>query len=154
MFFICLSGILFIYSCKEKEPPPVNSLQWLSIGEGLKYENKEGKSYLVQIVNDSCKWCDIMDENCFSHPELISYLHTRYIPIKFNILYSDTLEFQGKNYAIKTIGRTKIHSLADEWLHYWYFYPTTILMDKDFNRITKFSGYKDPTAFLMELKKM
>lgn len=157
VFSFTLTVVLLSFlSCKEgvTSKPKTDGVQWLTIDQALKAENPENKRYIVQIETDSCKWCDIMHENTYSNKSLSDFINQNFIPVKFNCLYMDTLEFKGKKYGPKKIGRLQIHELADLWLVYLYTYPTTIIMDPEFNQLIKFTGAKDPDQFLLELKKM
>lgn len=143
-------------ACKNEKGTVSSSdgVQWYEIKQALELPNPDGKRYLVQIEQDSCKWCKVMHEQTYTFPALVSYLNENYIAVKFDTHLKDSLLFKGEMYGPKKIGRLPVHSLADKWLNYWYDYPTTIIFDKDFNRLVKFSGYKDPDQFLLELKKM
>jgi thioredoxin-related protein len=157
-YFIKIFVLSFVvsglFSCKENNVKNETEFKWMDIKEGLAYQNTSNKKYIVQIEADSCKWCKIMDEKTYSYKPLTDYLKENYINIKFDTKYADTLEFKGEKFGTTTIGLLKIHALADKWLNFWYNYPTTVIMDKDMNVITKFSGYKDPDQFLLELKNM
>ena len=154
LIFLCSFLLSGLFSCKETTVNKETAFTWMDIKEGLAYQNTDNKKYIIQIEQDSCKWCKIMDEKTYTYEPLAEYLKEKFVTIKFDTKYTDTLEFKGEKFGPTTIGLLKIHGLADKWLNYWYHYPTTIIMDKDMNQITKFSGYKDPDEFLLELKKL
>jgi len=150
-------GFICFGSCKNAvtgKPEATGGIQWLTIDEGLTKGSTAGKKILVQIETDSCKWCDIMHDKTYSNETLAAFINENLIPIRFNTLFKDSLEFRGKKYGPKKIGRLDIHELAEEWMIYNYTYPTTIIMDPGFNQLVKFTGAKDPDQFLLELKKM
>jgi thioredoxin-related protein len=155
-YIILLLCIASLVACKnEKNMSSSEDLvKWHDIKAGLDLPNPDGKKYLVSIETDSCKWCAIMNEKTYTFPALAEYINENFIPVKFNTLTKDSLSFKGEMYGPKKIGLLPIHGLADKWLNYWYYYPTVIIFDKDFNQLVKFSGYKDPDQFLLELKKM
>lgn len=156
-YIFALAGfVLFFVACKNETGAKINagSIGWMDTQEALQLPNAEGKRYIVQIETDSCKWCKVMDDNTYSFKPLVEFINDNYIPVKLNTLHKDTIVFKGEAYGPIKIGNLDIHGLADKWLNYWYNYPTTIIFDKDFNQIMKFSGYKDPDIFLLELKKL
>ena len=72
---------------------------------------------------------DILHENTYSNEIPAGLINENFITVTFNNLYADTLDFKGKKYGPKKIGRLQMHKLADLWLVDLYIFPTNIIMD-------------------------
>jgi uncharacterized protein YyaL (SSP411 family) len=45
---------------------------------------EEGKRIFLSISASWCHWCHVMDEESFTHPEVIRQIHSRFIPVRID----------------------------------------------------------------------
>jgi uncharacterized protein YyaL (SSP411 family) len=120
---------------------PQNELKWYSFNEGYELAQKTGKVMLVDVYTDWCGWCKRMDRDTYSKPEIIEYINTHYIPIKFNPEITN-LTYNYKNRQLNgmelmgAIGNNEIRG-----------YPATVFLlpVKDTYKVVP--GYYDATRF-------
>ena len=60
-----------------------DTIRWHSWGgDVFSRARAEGKRVLLSISASWCHWCHVMDEESFSHPEVIRRLNSRFIPVR------------------------------------------------------------------------
>lgn len=65
---------------ESKEDP----VQWLSIEEGLEAARQQEKHIVIDFYTSWCKWCEVMDEQTFSHRDVSEYLKDNFICVRVN----------------------------------------------------------------------
>ncbi len=152
--------ILFISGCgteKEtssgKEKPAQNNLYangksvtWHSFNEGLSLARKQEKQIIIDFYADWCKWCKVMEEKTFSHPEVQKRLARDFICVK---IYTDRpreepIQYKGREYtATQFSTAVGVRGL-----------PTLLFMESDGDLITTIPGFIDKEIFLPLLSYM
>ncbi|TRM78251.1 thioredoxin domain-containing protein, partial [Sulfolobus sp. B5] len=59
---------------------PVNWYTWSD--EAFQIAKREDKPILVDVGASWCHWCNVMDENTYSNPEIAKIINENFIPIK------------------------------------------------------------------------
>lgn len=118
-------------------------VEWLTFEEAVAKSQNEPKKLLIDIYTDWCGWCKKMDKEAYSHPELVSYIHENYYPVKFNAEQKEPVEFAGHTFEFVAQGRRGVHELAAALTNNKLSYPTTVFMDEDFRIIQSLPGYRD-----------
>lgn len=121
-------------------------VQWLEWNEGYKKaQRKERKILLVDAYTDWCGWCKRMDQNTYTHKDVIKLVNKKFIPVKFNpekdqryFVDGDTLN--GRQLLRKMSNGRRVG------------YPTTFFIDISDNKVKKVSGYKGPQQFVAVLE--
>jgi thioredoxin-related protein len=136
LFFLPLP-ILFAQTNEELE-----SLRWYQWTEGVVATQASGKYMLVDVYTDWCGWCKKMDRTVYGHPRVQQLLAANFIPIKLNaestnLITNGTNQYTEQEWA-KMLGVTS--------------YPTILVYNKQFQLVSRFSGYKEPERFIRYLK--
>jgi len=82
-----MSKIVFLFILMYTS---LNAIEWLSYEEGLKLQETNGKTIMIDIVRSECHFCNEMEAEVFDNKEMIKYLGERFIAVKIN-LDKDTL---------------------------------------------------------------
>ncbi|MBN1785603.1 MAG: thioredoxin fold domain-containing protein [Candidatus Methanofastidiosa archaeon] len=70
----------------EVDPPKAHGLvEWMYYDEAMENLMDDGKPILVYFWGVDCPFCDAMDENTFSDPEVVEYITQNFNPIEVNI---------------------------------------------------------------------
>ena len=63
-----------------------NSIQWMEWGDGaFRRAQSEGKPVLLALTATWCHWCHVMDQTSYSHPQVISLIDSRFIPVRVDV---------------------------------------------------------------------
>lgn len=144
LFIPMLLTALFVGSASFITPPDKDvKIEWLTMDEAYKKNEKKPRKIFVDVYTDWCGWCKVMDKNTFSNPEVIEYVNKNYYAVKLNAesskevkLGEHTTTEQGVAHAFRVSS-----------------YPTIVFIEKDFKTFTPQAGYRDAKQFLAELKK-
>lgn len=138
---IAFSGIAFAGDGGNKKAPAANEIQWMTFDEVQVAMSKKPKKVLIDMYTDWCGWCKVMDKKTFSNPELAAYINENFYPVKFNAEAKEPIRFAGKIWEIEP--GTKTNKLAIEMVRGQLSYPTTIIMDANFQNPQPIPGYLD-----------
>jgi len=121
------------------------TVNWLSIEQALKKQEKEPRKIFIDVYTDWCGWCKKMESTTFSHPVIAKYLNDKYYAVKFNAEYKDSIVFQGKTFTNQNPNAARnAHDLAVALLQGKMGYPSVVFIDEKSNVITSVSGYQQP----------
>jgi len=158
MIFCCLGFMssIFMYSCfqevkaanpfSDKSNSP-SELQWHSMEEINKLQEKEPRKVLVDIYTDWCKWCHVMDEKTFTDPQLIQVLNKEFYLVKLNAETKKDITYKGITYQFKNNGRRGYHSLAATLVNDQLSYPSFVVLDNQLNVVDVTRGFKNAPQF-------
>ncbi len=62
----------------------VTNFQFYSISEGLKKAKELDRPIMIDFFTSWCKWCKVLDEKVYAHPDIKSYLANNFVSIKIN----------------------------------------------------------------------
>ena len=137
VFFFLPLVVLFAQTNEE-----FTSLRWHQWDEGVAATQASGKYVLVDVYTDWCGWCKKMDRAVYGHPQVQQLLAASFVLIKLNA-ESTNLITNGMNQYTE-----------QEWAKMLGVkgYPTIMVYDKQFQLISRFSGYREPEKFIRYLK--
>ena len=127
---------------QKTKPKPVavavasktTEMQWLTLEEAIKENQKEPRKIFVDMYTDWCGWCKVMDKNTFRNAEVVDYASKKYYAVKFNP--EKDADIKLGNTTFKTMLNGKVTG-----------YPTTVVMDEKLNLIQPIAGYLEPRMF-------
>lgn len=136
-------------------------INWMSWDEmvAVRAQDSIKKKVFIDLYTGWCGWCKKMDKSTFLDPMIVQYMNTNYYPVKFDAETKDTVLFNDITFVnsdptfVKkhpnARGRTHwfAHSLLDGKLSY----PSYVILDENFIRVTILSGYKQPEALIGNL---
>lgn len=138
-----------------------NTINWMTWDDMVAQRATDSvkKKVFIDLYTGWCGWCKKMDKSTFLDPNIIQYMNTNYYAVKFDAETTDTIVFNNTTFLnsdpsyVKTSpnarGRTHwfAHSLLDGKLSY----PSYVILDENYTRVTILSGYKNPEALIGNL---
>ena len=160
IFLACLSTLSIQAQTKNSSYEDFQNaggkVTWISFEEAEKLSNVAKKPILISVHTEWCGWCKKMEITTFKDPQITSYINSYFYPIHYDAETSDTITFRGKTYTNPHPGQKRsTHSLAPEIMGTSRSYPTTILMDHNFQNAVVIPGFlsaKDIASFLVFYK--
>jgi len=116
-------------------------VKWLTFEKAVALNEKHPKKILVDVYTDWCYYCKVMDKKTYSNPKLAAYINEHFYPVKFNAEQKESLNFNGKEYDYKKVGRRGYNEFAADLLQGKLSFPNTVFFDKDNKIITRLPGY-------------
>jgi thioredoxin-related protein len=129
-----------------------DEIQWVSLEEALQRGPEERKKIMVDIHTERCRWCIIMNDKTYRHPEVVRYVNQHYIAARFNAEDNGPIQYKGKTYNMTRQGKRNCHELAIEIMRGRISYPTIVFLDEQLNVIQPLPGYRDAEQYLMVLR--
>lgn len=115
---------------------------------------KDGKLIMVDFYTDWCGWCKRLDKETYMDPEVIELTNKYFYAIKFDAEQMDSVEFAGKMYKMKAVGKRGTHDFAMEMASRpggRIGYPTISFIDPMGKKIAVEAGFKDAAKMKLTL---
>jgi len=125
-------------------------INWMSLDEVQAAMKKQPRKVWIDVYTDWCGWCKHMDKTTFSNPHVIKYMNEHFYAVKLDAEQKADIRFLGKFYAASPTERT--HPLATELLQGRMSYPTSVVMQENFQAPQPIPGYQDVKTMEMILK--
>jgi thioredoxin-related protein len=120
-----------------------NSLpQWHGWEDGVREVQISGKYMLVDVYTDWCGWCKKMDREVYTHPQVQQLLAANFVIIKLNAESTNLITNGTNQYTEQELAKT----LDVKG------YPTILVYNKQFQLVSRFSGYYESSEFIRYLK--
>lgn len=123
-------------------------INWLTLDQVQEKMKKVPKKVYVDVYTGWCGWCKVMDQKTFTNPGVISYINKNFYAVKFDAEQVDSVHFLGNHYGLE--GRT--NQFAIQLLRGQMSYPTTVIMEENFQNPQIIPGYQDVKAIEPILK--
>jgi thioredoxin-related protein len=108
-------------------------VKWMVYDVGLEKAKAEEKHVFIDFTAKWCGWCNKMDEDVFSRPEVVEMLNTNFIPVKVNADSKHELDIDGYKITEKNLTH---HEFGVRGLpSYWFLKP-------DGTKLGVIRGYK------------
>lgn len=159
-----INSIIFVLviSVKVFSQEPVKlhdgtgNVRWASFEEVDKLSKVIQKPLLISVHTSWCGWCKKMEHTTYKDPQITSYLNTYFYPISLDAETRDTIIFRGKNYTNPNPeNKRSVNAIANEIMGQSKSYPTTVLMDHNYENAVVVPGFltaKDMASFLVFYK--
>ena len=115
------------------------AINWLTIDEVQVAMKKQPKKVYMDVYTDWCGWCKVMDRKTFSNKDVIKYMNKHFYAVKFNAERQDSIRFLGKWYGFQPENRA--NALAVELMGGRMSYPTSVILEENFQRPAPIPGY-------------
>jgi thioredoxin-related protein len=140
---IFIGSTSFVVIKKMAAKKGEEKIEWLSIEEAYKKNEKKPRKIFVDVYTDWCGWCKVMERNTFSNADVIEYVNKNYYAVRLNA--------EGKSEVKMGDFTTTEQGVANAFNVNSY--PTIVFLEKDFKTFTPQPGYREPQEFLSDLKK-
>jgi thioredoxin-related protein len=143
LLLLCVASISpSIAGDKDKQVPgPVSKpkINWMTTDEVQVAMNKQPRKIYFDMYTDWCGWCKVMDSATFTSPEVIEYFNKNFYAVKFNAERRDSLRFVGQMWGF--VPEYKAHMLAIQLMRGQMSYPTSVILDEQFQNPMAFPGF-------------
>lgn len=116
-----------------------NEIKWVSIDEVQQLMKKEPRKVYIDVYTQWCGWCKVMDKKTFTNKDVIKYINTYFYAVKLDAERTDSIHFMGNTYGLE--GRT--NQFAVSLLRGQLSYPTTVIMEENFQNPQIIPGYQE-----------
>ncbi len=126
---------------KKNKTADASEIHWMNLDEVQVAMKKAPKKVLMDVYTDWCGWCKVMDKKTFSDANVIKYVNENFYAVKVNAEQQDSIRFMGKwyNYAPEK----RANDFAIELLRGQMSYPTTVILEENFQNPQPIPGYLD-----------
>ena len=135
---------------KKAEKAESNEIHWMSIDDVQVAMKKQPKKVFMDVYPGWCGWCKVRDKKTFTDPHVIDYMNKNFYAVKFNAETKDSVRFLGKMYGF--VPDYRAHMLAVELLHGQMNYPTSVILEENFQSPQVVPGYLDVPTIERVLK--
>lgn len=123
-------------------------INWITLDQLQEKMKKEPRKVYIDVYTGWCGWCKVMDKKTFTNPGVINYINKKFYAVKFDAEQTDSVHFMGAHYGME--GRT--NQFAVQLLRGQMSYPTTVIMEENFQNPQIIPGYQDVKAIEPILK--
>jgi thioredoxin-related protein len=125
-------------------------IRWMSLDDVQVAMKQKPKKVFVDVYTDWCGWCKVMDKKTFSHPDVIKYINQNFYAVKLNAEQREPIRFNGSMFNFKDEYRA--NEFAVNLLQGRMSYPTSVIMEENFQNPQPIPGYLDVPTIEMVLK--
>ena len=134
----------------EASVDDAKEIRWMSLDDVQVAMKEKPKKVFMDVYTDWCGWCKVMDKKTFSHPEVIKYINQNFYAVKLNAEQRDPIRFNGSMFSFKEEYRA--NEFAVNMLQGRMSYPTTVIMEENFQSPQPIPGYLDVPTIEKVLK--
>ncbi len=127
-------------------------IKWMSWNDAVEANAKTPKKIFVDVYTDWCGWCKRMDQTTFTDSTVVATMNDKFYAVKLNAEQRESIFWRDMEFKWIDGGRNGFNSLALELLNHQMSFPSFVMLDKEFARISISPGYKEPPALLKELR--
>ncbi|WKK83979.2 DUF255 domain-containing protein [Marivirga arenosa] len=144
ILLVSVIGLFAFQSEPEKRTNKNKEIEWLSITEAYKLNQKEPRKIFVDVYTNWCGWCKKMDKETFTDPEVVDIVNEKFYAVKLNAENRDLIIMNGDTTTQQMIAR----SMGVTG------YPTIVYIKEDFQTIQPVPGYQNAKKFKDTLEKI
>lgn len=130
-------------------------INWMSMNDALKAQEKNPKKIFVDAYTDWCGPCKLLDRNTFSNKDVATYINKHFYAVKFNAEGNEVINFKDKvfknpGYDPEKKGRNAVHEFTRAMGVSAY--PTMVFFDEKAGFLSPVRGYLTPQKLEIFLK--
>lgn len=153
ILFLLIFGYFTFSLAAQKQ-----KINWISFEQLDDSLAVKPKKVFISFYTDWCTYCKKMDKVAFKNSEIVGTLNSEYYAVKMNAESQKNIEFEGKEYINKEIGKNRnpthqIPLLLASRKNRPFSLPATVILDKTFKITQRHFEYLSPKKMLKILKK-
>lgn len=125
-------------------------VHWVTLDELQVRMKKEPRKVFMDVYTDWCGWCKKMEATTFKNKDLVRYMNHNFYAVRLNAEQRDSIRFVGKTYGF--VPDYKANMFAVELLRGQMSYPTSIIMEENYQNPQPIPGYQTVNTMEMILK--
>jgi thioredoxin-related protein len=137
-------------AAEAAKPDDSTEIHWMTLDEVQVAMKKQPRKVFFDVYTDWCGWCKVMDKKTFSNKEVIKYMNKNFYAVKLNAERQDSVMFMGKLYGF--VPGYRANQLAVDLLGGRMSYPTSVILEENFQNPAPIPGYLDVTMMEKILK--
>ena len=146
---------------QDQEDKYLNSgILWMKLDEAERFSKKYETPMLIYFWRPNCEYCDRMRTETLSNPEIIEFINQNFYPVLVNAKGKDTITYNGKKFSNQQPINEGFHWRHDFFHELFeenprqkgYIYPTTCIVDGEYNMIKQLYGFQPKMQFERGLK--
>ena len=142
-YIIIVFCILFTNELSAQYTVSPSPVKWYDLDQAFELKKKAARPILIVVYTDRCSWCNFMMKTTFTNKGIADYLNENFYPVRFNAESMDTIEFQGKKYFNRKIGRRPTHDFVSILLEGKLSYPSIVYFNLNGEKMVV-PGYMEP----------
>tara|TARA_B100000902_G_scaffold395817_1_gene455247 strand:+ start:7315 stop:7803 length:489 start_codon:yes stop_codon:yes gene_type:complete len=132
-------------------------INWFSLEKAQKYSKKYNQNILIYFYKKDCQFCDRMQNETLSDPEVIKIINENFIPVKIDGYTKKVISFNGDKYSNQQPiedGYSFRHDLYFNLGSYdnKIITPTIVIIDDNLNKSEQFTGFHPKIQLLRKIK--
>lgn len=131
-------------------PSEAAEIHWLNLDDAQVAMKNQPKKVWIDVYTDWCGWCKRLDQTTFKNPNVIKYMNEHFYAVKLDAEQKTDIRFLGKMYKTSPSNRT--HPFAEELLKGQMSYPTSVVLEENFQSPQAIPGFQDVKAIEMIMK--
>ncbi len=152
---LALSVVICILSF-DLQAQNKNTINWLTF-ENLEVAiNEKPKPVFINFYTDWCVYCKKMDRKVFTNPEVIELINNHYYAVRFNAESNAEFTFEGQTFKNEEFGKSRnpLHQIVQllALRNGQFVAPTMVILDKEFNILSRHFQYMSSKKILETLK--
>jgi len=141
-FSLVAIGLFLLSASPKKEVKATQTeINWVTIEEAVKLNQKEPRKWVVDCYTSWCGWCKRMDKETFTDPLIVKEINKNFYAIKFDAESKKDITIGSKTYKFVPQGSRGHHELAALLMGGKMTYPTSVFMDENMKVIQPLAGY-------------
>ena len=142
-FINIIFSFLIAHTLSAQYTVSPSTIKWYDIDQAHELNKKAPRPILIDLYTNDCSWCEHMMKTTFANHGIANYINNNFYAVRFNAESTDTVEFQGRKYFNRKVGRKPTHDLASILLNGNLSYPSIVYFDRN-GKKTIISGFKEP----------
>lgn len=132
-----------------------SSINWISLAELEEKIAQNPKKAIFLFTKKGCPYCKEMKETTLSDSEVIKLMNENYYAVMLDGKTKDSITFKGITYTNdapieedpKSTWRHNLFAELVEPYNGGYYWPSTVILDRNLNKIKSFPGSQKPVQF-------
>lgn len=133
-----------------KEVAADSVIHWMTLDEVQVAMKEKPKRVFMDVYTDWCGWCKVMEKKTFSNKDVAKYMNDNFYAVRVNAEQKDTILFMGRKFGF--IPQSRANQFALELLGGRMSYPTSVILEENFQNPIPISGYQNVATMEKVLK--